>query len=140
MISEEANAFYGDPDYISIKPLLAMNSNIIKSAQLFYKRGLQVDHAVIIETDEEEGLGTEVETDWRVDTAESERLLVQGTKASDATCKVMVTRQRRSHAGGAISGGRDCYMELALLKKVDAAAAKAVEDEAEKAATAARGP
>lgn len=65
LISEEANAFYGDPDYISIKPLLAMNSNIIKSAQLFYKRGLQVDHAIIIETDEEEGLGSEVETDIR---------------------------------------------------------------------------
>jgi hypothetical protein len=47
-LSEVGNYWYGDPDYLSIKPLLLVNSNIVQSAQLFYKRGLQTDTAVIV--------------------------------------------------------------------------------------------
>jgi len=46
--SEIGNYWYGDPDYLSIKNLLQVNSNIIQSALLFYKRGLQTDTAVIV--------------------------------------------------------------------------------------------
>lgn len=47
-LSEIGNFWYGDPDYLSIKNLLTVNSNIIQSALLFYKRGLQTDTAVIV--------------------------------------------------------------------------------------------
>lgn len=46
-VSRQANEFYGEPDYIGVKPLLKMNWSIVYAANRFFEHGLMSDLAII---------------------------------------------------------------------------------------------